>query len=154
MDDDDVFTPDALAAIRGGIAEHPERVLLFRMDNYGTLLWRDRAIRYGNVGTPMVVVPNNPARLASWRFGDYEFIRDSCHRGARRPRRVTGDATVELPTGTGKTLTACSPASSFARARTLPSPTSPATSSCAVGVARIVASAAPSRTADVRGGRA
>ena len=80
MDDDDVFTPDALAAIRGGIAEHPERVLLFRMDNYGTLLWRDRAIRYGNVGTPMVVVPNDNARLPSWRFGDYEFICDSCKR--------------------------------------------------------------------------
>jgi hypothetical protein len=72
--------PDALAAIRGGIAEHPERVLLFRMDNYGTLRWRGREIRYGNMGTPMVVVPNDPARLPSWRFGDYEFIRDSCKR--------------------------------------------------------------------------
>ena len=80
MDDDDVFTPDALAAIRRGVAQHPERVLLFRMDNYGTVLWRDREIRYGNVGTPMVVVPNDSARLASWRLGDYEFIRDSCHR--------------------------------------------------------------------------
>ena len=80
MDDDDVFTPDALAAIRGGVAEHPERVLLFRMDDYGTLRWRDREIRYGNVGTPMVVVPNDPARLPSWQPGDYEFIRESCRR--------------------------------------------------------------------------
>jgi glycosyltransferase involved in cell wall biosynthesis len=80
MDDDDVFTPGALAAIRRGVAEHPERVLVFRMDNYGTLLWREREVRYGNVGTPMVVVPNDPARLASWRSGDFEFIRDSCER--------------------------------------------------------------------------
>ncbi len=80
MDDDDVFTPDALAAIRRGVAEYPDRVLVFRMDNYGTVLWRDRAIVYGNVGTPMVVVPTDPTRLASWRLGDYEFIRGTCER--------------------------------------------------------------------------
>jgi glycosyltransferase involved in cell wall biosynthesis len=80
MDDDDVFTPDALAAIRRGVAEHPERVLVFRMDNYGKVLWHDPVLSYGNVGTPMVVVPADPQRLASWRLGDYEFIRGTCER--------------------------------------------------------------------------
>jgi glycosyltransferase involved in cell wall biosynthesis len=80
MDDDDVFTPHALEAIRRGVSDHPARVLVFRMDNYGTMLWRDRVVSYGNVGTPMVVVPTDPTLLASWTSGDYEFIRDTCER--------------------------------------------------------------------------
>jgi glycosyltransferase involved in cell wall biosynthesis len=59
-DDDDIFTPDALAAARDAIGRHPENMLVFRMQ-YGAdnrILWRVPVYELCNVGTPMFVVPN------------------------------------------------------------------------------------------------
>lgn len=69
MDDDDTFTPDAhqivLRALAVGGAWH-----VFRMRYpHGHVLWADREIRWGNVGTPMLVVPNRPD-LPKWAAHD------------------------------------------------------------------------------------
>lgn len=80
-DDDDVFTPDALATVRAAIAEHPGVPLLFRMDTlHSGVLWADRVVREGNVGTPMIVTPRY-ADIPKWHddgdpyTGDHRFIR-------------------------------------------------------------------------------
>lgn len=80
-DDDDVFTPDALDTIRAAIAEHPGTPLLFRMATPTLgILWADREVREGNVGTPMIVTPRYDD-LPEWDDGgptypaDHRFIK-------------------------------------------------------------------------------
>lgn len=81
LDDDDGWTPGAVATIRRAIAANDRRVHIFRMSyRDGSTLWADRAIRPGNVGTPMVVVKNDPGLPGRWgdRYeGDYDFIRET-----------------------------------------------------------------------------
>ena len=80
-DDDDVFVPGALDVVRAAIAEHPGVPLIFRMDTpFLGVLWADREVREGNVGTPMIVTPRCPA-MPRWNDGwpaytaDYRFIK-------------------------------------------------------------------------------
>ena len=66
-DDDDIFTPDALAAARDAIGRHPNDMLIFQME-YGLdghKLWSVPLYELCNVGTPMFVVPNLRL-LPSW----------------------------------------------------------------------------------------
>ncbi len=78
MDDDDMATDNALADIRAGVADDPDRVHLFRMQyRDGQTIWRDPVVRCGNVSTIMMVVPNQPDRLARWgtRYeSDFDFL--------------------------------------------------------------------------------
>lgn len=86
LDDDDVFAEDAVDVMRDLARRRP---VIFRMDDplHG-VLWRDPELRYANVGTPMFLVPNDPARLGRWephphdpgRGGDFVFIRGCCER--------------------------------------------------------------------------
>jgi glycosyltransferase involved in cell wall biosynthesis len=83
LDDDDEMTPDAVAVVRKALAETPNRPHLFRMSGVPTVgtVWKVKEIREGNVGTPMLVCPNDPARLGRYapRYGgDFDFIRDTC----------------------------------------------------------------------------
>lgn len=69
IDDDDIYTPDAFKAIDKAIEQYPNQPLVFRMlDHNGDryILWRKRRNILGNVGTPMVCLPNNINRLAEW----------------------------------------------------------------------------------------
>ncbi len=67
MDDDDMATDTALDDIRNGVAEDPERVHLFRMRyRDGRVIWREPIVHVGNVSTILMVVPNEPDRLATW----------------------------------------------------------------------------------------
>ncbi len=84
-DDDDVATDDALAIIRREVGRDPGAVHVFRMegdvyhDGVRRVLWEDPAIRFGNVGGSMVVVPNIPGCLGTWEHppvdgGDFHFL--------------------------------------------------------------------------------
>lgn len=80
LDDDDVFTADALATVRAAIAEHPCTPLVFRMDTpHSGILWRTPVVVCGNVGTPMIVTPRY-GDLPLWHdgadpyTGDHRFI--------------------------------------------------------------------------------
>lgn len=77
LDDDDTFTPNAIATIRQVATDHPDVPLIFKMiDPAGRLLWRDKSVRRGNVGTPMIVVPNVAEKLGRWGLksgGDFDF---------------------------------------------------------------------------------
>ena len=77
IDDDDRFSSKGLATIRKAVAEEPGRPLLFRLIHDKGIIWEDRAVRCGNVGTQMIVTPNTPGRLGVWgnRYeGDFDFI--------------------------------------------------------------------------------
>jgi glycosyltransferase involved in cell wall biosynthesis len=80
LDDDDVYFPGALEAVRRAAAEHPGRVLIFRMkrgEPHNDELPGAPAVECGNVSTQMFAVPNDPARLGRWgsRYeGDFDFL--------------------------------------------------------------------------------
>lgn len=71
MDDDDVYNPDALTKIRQALAVSPTLPHVFRVslppDEAGrrVTVWHDRKIRYTNVSTLGIVVPNE-SRIPSW----------------------------------------------------------------------------------------
>lgn len=89
LDDDDTYTPDAIGMFREAACGRP---VIFRMnhDELG-VVWRTPSLTYGNVGTPMLLVPNLPERLGRWHphvnirwgqaaGGDFTFIRETVER--------------------------------------------------------------------------
>lgn len=85
IDDDDTYTPGAIDVIRGAAEDHPERVLVFKEESrtprhqWG-VVWKEKRIELGNVGTQGVVVPNIPGRLGTWpqnNCSDYYFARST-----------------------------------------------------------------------------
>lgn len=78
MDDDDKYAPGALNIIRKEIALFPKCPIIFRMSYPNKfILWVNTEVRMGNVGTPMIVVPNDPTKLGVWgsrREGDFDFL--------------------------------------------------------------------------------
>src|SRR5207302_3807270 len=79
---DDSFAPGAFTSIRAALMEAPGRPHLFHMrfTRDGKVLWPERQVRAGNLGTPMIVFPNRPSRLARWTRSvthDYRFVVDS-----------------------------------------------------------------------------
>jgi glycosyltransferase involved in cell wall biosynthesis len=82
LDDDDAYTPGAIAAIRAKVRQEPDAPHIFRMRDTtdGMLRWKVREAVHGNVGTPMIVVPNDRAKLGTWasRYGgDGDSIREA-----------------------------------------------------------------------------
>jgi glycosyltransferase involved in cell wall biosynthesis len=83
IDDDDQYARGALPRIRRFAEEHPGRIGIFRMryDN-GLVIWKAAEVRLGNVGSPMLCVPNEPGRLGRWddeipRHGDFAFLSET-----------------------------------------------------------------------------
>lgn len=79
MDDDDTYVPD----VQKLVDPQQRRPHIYRMRycHGGGELWQTEQVREGNVGTPMFVLPNDPAKLASWpsrRSGDFAFIQETC----------------------------------------------------------------------------
>jgi glycosyltransferase involved in cell wall biosynthesis len=91
IDDDDVYAPGALEAMRRFAREHPRRIGIFKMKHpVGTTHWREHEpeLRYANVSTQTFLVPNVPGKLGRWRkgsrpsgqgtwAGDYVFIMET-----------------------------------------------------------------------------
>jgi glycosyltransferase involved in cell wall biosynthesis len=92
MDDDDIYVRRAFRMMRESMISDWAIPHIFRMaagggggyhtevHNFTGVLWTDQALRFGNIGTPMVTVPNL-RNLPKWAgFGknshDYEFIVD------------------------------------------------------------------------------
>lgn len=77
LDDDDAFVPDALRILRQELQPHPGAFFLFRIAYpHGECLWRDQAIREGNVGTPIFVHPAGIplGTYTSGHSGDFDFV--------------------------------------------------------------------------------
>lgn len=81
IDDDDEYTPGALAVIRRFADENPGRIGIFRMKHpTGPHHWRTPELAHANVSTQLFCVPNVPDKLAEWRHvgrrhGDFRFIK-------------------------------------------------------------------------------
>lgn len=80
LDDDDTWTPTALQSILDNTRASVSNLHIFRMHypDLGQTLWAVPRIAQGNVGTPMMVVRNNPNILGRWgdRYeGDIDFCR-------------------------------------------------------------------------------
>lgn len=78
IDDDDWYAPGTRALMADAIAKTPGRPVLFRM-RYpnGITLWRDPNLYCGNVGTPMILIPNMPTKLGKFEpfvGGDCAFL--------------------------------------------------------------------------------
>ncbi len=71
IDDDDVYAPVARALMAEAISTTPGRPIIFRMRfPNGITLWHEPVIRCGNVGTPMMLIPNRPTMLGQWGLWD------------------------------------------------------------------------------------
>lgn len=83
QDDDDVYTPGALAAMREAAVAHPGHPLLFRFRSYlnGLVFWRFAGlVAEATIGGHCLVVPNDPARLGKWGDhyeGDFSFLKST-----------------------------------------------------------------------------
>jgi GT2 family glycosyltransferase len=82
LDDDDAYTERAVEFFRR--FAHGDRPVIFKMQHpsHG-ILWRTQQLEFGNVGTPMFLVPNKPSKLGEWEphapglpepGGDFTFI--------------------------------------------------------------------------------
>jgi SAM-dependent methyltransferase len=79
IDDDDEYLDGALTAMRAAASRHPDLIPVFRMNRKDTdqIVWNEKKVFSGNLGTPLFVVPNIPERLGQWggRYeGDFDFI--------------------------------------------------------------------------------
>jgi hypothetical protein len=79
IDDDDFYVPGTRGMMANAMETHPDKPTLFRMQfPSGLRLWQNRELRCGNLGTPMMLVPNTPGKLGVWApyvGGDFEFLR-------------------------------------------------------------------------------
>jgi len=79
IDDDDYYVPNHRHIMQQAIDAHPAKPILFRM-RYpnGDYLWKTKEIIPGNIGSAMILVPNQPERLVHWKDGrnmaDFIFV--------------------------------------------------------------------------------
>lgn len=77
LDDDDIFTPDAIELVRH-YTEQTNGPIIFRMITpQGETIWKDQIITPGNVGSGMVCFPNIFNKLGKYGTGysaDFFFI--------------------------------------------------------------------------------
>jgi hypothetical protein len=79
IDDDDFYVPGHRALMAAAIATAPDAFTIFKMQYpSGGQVWQDEIIRWGNVGTPMMLIPNVPAKMGRWGerqdCGDLHFL--------------------------------------------------------------------------------
>jgi len=80
LDDDDVWEPGARAAIEGAMLANPGHPIIFKMHVAATggTLWTEPVLKMGNVGTPMLLLPNTESlRSGVWdhKYGnDFRFL--------------------------------------------------------------------------------
>jgi hypothetical protein len=76
IDDDDWYAPGTRVWMQEAITQTPDRPVLFRMRfPNGITLWQEPELRCGNMGTPCILIPNEPTKLGT--FGS--FVGGDCH---------------------------------------------------------------------------
>lgn len=78
IDDDDIYACGTRALMADAIEKTPDRPVLFRMKlPNGITLWENQELRCGNVGTPMILIPNVQEKLGQFRpfvGGDWAYL--------------------------------------------------------------------------------
>lgn len=86
MDDDDYYAVGHREAMGQAAVEYPDTPTIFCMRLHhmgGLVLWQDKEVRCGQVGTPMYFLPNDQPKLGTWPpyyGGDCTFMQ-SCKWG-------------------------------------------------------------------------
>jgi glycosyltransferase involved in cell wall biosynthesis len=76
MDDDDTYAPGYRALMQDAIDTTPDRPVIFRQQYPdGRTLWQEPVVMFGNVGTPMFLIPNVPEKLGVWG----SFVGGDCY---------------------------------------------------------------------------
>jgi len=76
IDDDDYYAPGTRQLMADAMLQTPDRPVLFRMQYpNGLVLWQGAILRCGNVGTPMMLIPNDPQMFGTWG----SFVGGDCH---------------------------------------------------------------------------
>lgn len=93
IDDDDWYVPEARDLMEDAIERTPDQLVLFRMQfPSGLRLWGEPVLRSGNVGSPMILIPNDPARLGRWPLrvyeGDFGFLQQCRYEISWRPEVI------------------------------------------------------------------
>ncbi len=100
LDDDDEYTEDAVGVIRNYAESNPGKIHVFKEQSrvarhpWG-VVWKDKEVRVGNVGTQGIVVPNVPEKLGVWPnhvCSDFDFLRDTV---ALHPQKENGIVWVD-----------------------------------------------------------
>jgi glycosyltransferase involved in cell wall biosynthesis len=80
-DDDDAVTPDYLDFIRACCKDNPGRLVCFWMKSKEFTFGKNHLLNPGQIGGPMMAVPNIPERLGTWNTNaytsDYLFQRET-----------------------------------------------------------------------------
>ncbi len=103
MDDDDIYLPEALTAVRRAIVANPGRVLIFKMrrgEPANDVLPAENVVRIGQVSTQMFVVPNLPEKLGVWgqrSGGDFDFLASTLQKFGTDPVWVDEITTMWRP---------------------------------------------------------
>lgn len=82
IDDDDAYVEGALTTIHEDATTHPGDVHIYKMQLWnGCIYWKDQRFHFGNIGTPMFMLPNRKP-LAQWahRKGHDFFFLESTMR--------------------------------------------------------------------------
>lgn len=80
IDDDDVYVPEHREIMDNAIKENSNNYpILFKMQYpNGRVLWKKKWVKNGNVGCPMILVPNDKKMLHGWEqdcsWADFQFI--------------------------------------------------------------------------------
>src|SRR5918912_1657354 len=83
MDDDDAYTPGALARMRRFADENPGRIGIFKLEYVvGNRRWVEPELRFKNVSPQPFLVPNVPGKLGRWErqgriAGDFVFTEET-----------------------------------------------------------------------------
>lgn len=95
IDDDDQYTPHALRNMRAAVSVEPDRPHIFRMRNcnhdraHWHALWGSQEVKIGNIGTPMVVLPNEQEKFGVWddlqNCSDFRFFNATLGNFAKPP---------------------------------------------------------------------
>jgi hypothetical protein len=79
MDDDDAMTKEGIAHIKKRISEGPYVPHIFRQHYpiHGNIIWHEREVRCGNIGTGCLCIPNVSGKLGhhdGFHGEDYRFL--------------------------------------------------------------------------------
>lgn len=79
IDDDDTYVPEHRWLMDEAMTWDPDSLHLFKMQYpSGKTLWETTELVPGNVGSPMILVPNNKEKLFYWKDGrnmaDFIFV--------------------------------------------------------------------------------
>lgn len=101
IDDDDYYADGAIDHMRKVVTRNPSKVTIFRTDlqEIPRIMWREKSLYEGNIGTPSAIFPNVPARLGKWgrRYGgDFDFVRSTVNMYPNKDADVVWDEKITV----------------------------------------------------------